>query len=48
VPGPIRVNVGPPLYIKDFWGGTEAEIVERFRAAQEKTVSSLLVQSLKW
>ena len=48
VPERIRVNVGMPLYIKDYWGGTEAEVVERFRSAMEKTVSGLLIDSLKW
>jgi len=48
VPGRIRVNVGPPMYIKDFWGGNEKEVVEKFRAAMEKTVSGLFLESLKW
>jgi 1-acyl-sn-glycerol-3-phosphate acyltransferase len=48
VPGRIRVNVGPPMFIKDFWGGTEGEIVEKFRSALEKKVSRLLLESLKW
>ncbi len=48
VPETIRVNVGPPMFIRDFWGGTEAEVVERFRAALERTVNRLLIQSLAW
>lgn len=48
VPGRIRVNVGPPMYIKDYWGGVEAEVVARFRGALERTVSRLLLDSLKW
>ena len=48
VPGRIRVNVGPPMFIKDHWGQTESETIERFRAALERTVSSLLLESLKW
>jgi 1-acyl-sn-glycerol-3-phosphate acyltransferase len=48
VPGRIRVNVGPPMYIKDYWGNTESQTVERFRSAMEKTVSGLLVESLRW
>ena len=48
VPERIRVNVGPPMFIKDFWGGSEAEVVERFRAALEATVTRLFMQSLAW
>jgi 1-acyl-sn-glycerol-3-phosphate acyltransferase len=48
VPGRIRVNVGPPMYIKDYWNGAESAIVERFRSALEKTVSRLFLDSLKW
>jgi len=48
VPQRIRVNVGAPMFIRDFWGGSEAEIVERFRVALEHTVTRLLVQSLAW
>jgi 1-acyl-sn-glycerol-3-phosphate acyltransferase len=48
VPGRIRVNVGPPMFVKDYRGGTEGETIERFRAAMERTVSGLLIDSLKW
>jgi 1-acyl-sn-glycerol-3-phosphate acyltransferase len=48
VPATIKANVGPPMYIKDYWGATEAETVERFRAAMEMTVTGLLIESLKW
>jgi 1-acyl-sn-glycerol-3-phosphate acyltransferase len=48
VPGRIRINVGKPMFIKDYWGGTEVEVVEKFRAALEKTVSGLLIDSLRW
>lgn len=48
VPGRIRVNVGPPMFIRDYWGGTESETIEKFRAALERTVSGLLLDSLKW
>ena len=48
VPNRIRVNVAPPMFIKDYWGGNEADVVERFRAALEKTVKGLLIDSLKW
>jgi 1-acyl-sn-glycerol-3-phosphate acyltransferase len=48
VPNRIRVNVAPPMFIKDYWGGGEPEVVERFRAALEKTVTRLFLDSLKW
>jgi 1-acyl-sn-glycerol-3-phosphate acyltransferase len=48
VPGTIKVNVGKPLYIKDYSGGGEAETVEKFRAALERRVSGLLYESLSW
>jgi hypothetical protein len=48
VPATIKVNVGKPLYISDYWGGDEAETVEKFRAALERRVSGLLYESLSW
>ena len=48
VPNRIRVNVGPALSIKDFWGEGDSGVVERFRAALEKAVSRLFLDSLKW
>lgn len=48
VPGRIRVNVGPPMFIQDYWSGSETETVARFRSALESTVSRLFVQSLGW
>ncbi len=48
VPERIRVNVGAPMYVGDYWGGKESETVERFRSALEKRVSGLLLESLKW
>lgn len=48
VPGRIKVNVGQPLRIRDYWGGSEVETVERFRAALERRVSGLLYESLSW
>jgi len=49
VPGRIRVNVGPPLHIRDFWGdGEEIETVDRFRSALEARVAELLYESLSW
>jgi 1-acyl-sn-glycerol-3-phosphate acyltransferase len=48
VPTTIKVNVGKPLYIRDYWGGGEVETVEKFRAALERRVSGLLYESLSW
>jgi 1-acyl-sn-glycerol-3-phosphate acyltransferase len=48
VPATVRVNVGRPMFIKDYWAGNEAETVEKFRAAMETRVSGLLLESLSW
>jgi len=48
VPATIKVNVGPPLLIKDYWTGEEVSTVERFRAALEQAVSGLFHESLSW
>ena len=48
VPATIKVNVGPPLYIRDHWTGEEVTTVEKFRAALEQSVSGLFRESLSW
>lgn len=48
VPATIKVNVGRPLLIQDYWTGEEVSTVEKFRAALERTVSGLLLESLGW
>jgi 1-acyl-sn-glycerol-3-phosphate acyltransferase len=48
VPATIKVNVGWPLFIKDYWTGDEVSTVEKFRAALERTVSGLFLDSLSW
>lgn len=48
VPATIKVNVGRPLLIKDYWTGEELSTVESFRAALERSVSGLLLESLSW
>lgn len=48
VPGTIKVNVGPPLFVKDFWTGEEIPTVEAFRAALQRTVTGLFRESLSW
>jgi len=48
VPATIKVNVGRPLDIRDYWTGEETSTVEKFRAALERTVSGLFRESLSW
>lgn len=48
VPATIKVNVGRPLMIKDYWTGEKISTVEKFRAAMERTVSGLFLESLSW
>jgi 1-acyl-sn-glycerol-3-phosphate acyltransferase len=48
VPATVKVNVGKPLFIRDYWTGEEGSTVERFRAVLERTVSGLLRESLSW
>jgi 1-acyl-sn-glycerol-3-phosphate acyltransferase len=48
VPATIKVNVGPPLFVKDHWTGEEVSTVEAFRAALQRTVTGLFRDSLGW
>ena len=48
VPATIRVNVGPPLHVKDYWTGEEVSTVEAFRTALQRTVTGLFRDSLSW
>jgi 1-acyl-sn-glycerol-3-phosphate acyltransferase len=48
VPATINVNVGPPLFIEDYWTGEEVSTVEAFRAALQQTVTGLFRDSLSW
>lgn len=48
VPATIKVNVGRPQFIRDYWTGDEVSTVEKFRAALERTVSGLFRDSLSW
>jgi 1-acyl-sn-glycerol-3-phosphate acyltransferase len=48
VPATIKVNVGRPLFVKDYLTGDEVSTVEKFRAVLEQTVSGLLRESLSW
>jgi 1-acyl-sn-glycerol-3-phosphate acyltransferase len=48
VPATIKVNVGPPLHVKDYWTGEEVSTVEAFRTALQRTVTGLFRDSLSW
>ena len=43
VPATIKVNVGKPMFIRDYWTGEETSTVEKFRSALERTVSGLFL-----
>jgi len=47
IPAKIRVNIGRPVYIRDYLTGDKDETVERFRAALQTAVERLLVESLR-
>jgi hypothetical protein len=48
VPATIKVNVGRPLFVRDYWTGEEVSTVEAFRAALQGTVTGLFRDSLSW
>jgi hypothetical protein len=48
VPATIKVNVGRPLFVKDYWTGEEVSTIEAFRAALQRTVTGLLREGLSW
>jgi len=48
VPARIRLNVGEPLFIRDFLRVGDQETIEAFRSCLYKRVSDLLVESLGW
>jgi len=48
VPIRIKVNVGAPLFIKDYMGGGALATIERFRIALNGRVSALFMESLKF
>jgi 1-acyl-sn-glycerol-3-phosphate acyltransferase len=47
VPARIRVNVGAPMFIKDYLGGTAIEAIGRFRDALNARVEALFLESLR-
>jgi 1-acyl-sn-glycerol-3-phosphate acyltransferase len=48
VPATVKVHVGRPMFVKDYWTGEEVSTVEKFRAVLERTVTGLLRESLRW
>jgi 1-acyl-sn-glycerol-3-phosphate acyltransferase len=47
LPGRIRVNIGPPLYVRDHLAGTLDETVERFRRVLQSTVEGFLLEIIR-
>lgn len=48
VPTKVKVNVGEPMYIKDYLGEGFEESVEKFRKALEGCVKNLFFDLLEW
>ncbi len=46
IPTNIKVNVGEPMYISDYWSSEFFETVEEFRCALERRVRTLLFELL--
>lgn len=46
VPGKVKINIGEPMFIKDYLSGSFHETVNRFREAMEKKVQSLFFEIL--
>jgi len=47
IPGRIQVNIGPPLLVEDYLGGTADEVVELFRRALQSAVEKLLLEIIR-
>jgi len=45
--GRVRVNIGPPLYVRDHLAGSMDETVERFRHALQSGVEKLLLEIIR-
>jgi 1-acyl-sn-glycerol-3-phosphate acyltransferase len=46
VPARVKLNVGPPMFVRDYLAGDAGETVERFRAALEERVRDLFFELL--
>ena len=47
IPGTIRVNIGEPLFVRDYLGGALESVVERFKDALEIRVHELFMQLIR-
>jgi hypothetical protein len=47
VPGTVKVNVGGPMFVKDYMKSSATETVEAFRDALEDRVKSLLLDIIR-
>jgi 1-acyl-sn-glycerol-3-phosphate acyltransferase len=47
IPGKIKVNIGEPMFIKDYLSGGFMETVESFRDAMEQRVNKLFFEILR-
>jgi len=47
VPGKIKINIGKPIFIKDYLSDGFELTIERFRAAMEKKVKLLLLELIR-
>jgi 1-acyl-sn-glycerol-3-phosphate acyltransferase len=47
IPGKVRLNIGPPMFISRHLGGGLDETVARFKDALEATVKALLIEILR-
>ena len=47
VPGTVKINVGEPMYVKDYLRGAASETIEAFRDALEKRVRSLFLAIIR-
>ncbi len=48
VPARMKVNVGRPVYIRDYMKDGDEATIDAFRTGLHKTVEDLLVESLRW
>jgi 1-acyl-sn-glycerol-3-phosphate acyltransferase len=47
IPGKIRMNIGPPMFISGYAGGGLDATVARFKDALEAAVRKLLIETLR-
>jgi len=47
IPGTVTINLGPPMHIRDYWGGGVDATVDRFRNALQEAVAALFMRNLR-